>query len=89
MATSISFDSINSRLDELHTDEKNAKVENDVLDDLLKNTSTMEEKMKILDTIQSINNMIALILKERLKLIQMMKIQNEKGRCRCFLVFFI
>jgi hypothetical protein len=78
MASLISSENINLFLEELRKKEKNSETENEQMKDLLKNTSTMEEKWQIIDSLKSRNNVIALIKQERLQVMHIMKIQMKK-----------
>jgi hypothetical protein len=87
MASSFSLDSINSRLDELHATEQSTEAEKKEMRDLLQNAGTTKEKSKIIGLLSFLNTRLISIQKERLQLIDLIKIQMEKGRFLIYLMF--
>lgn len=86
MASLVSSESVKCRLDELHKKEKDAEAEKEQMQDLLKISTTMEETSKIVDALKSLNDVIALIMQERMQIVDKMKRQMEIGR---FLICFM
>lgn len=67
-------------LNELHTREEKLLTRDAELNDLLQKCSTPEERIKILETLTSTNKLIKLIRQERLMVIEIRKINFEKGK---------
>jgi hypothetical protein len=82
MASSFSSESANCRLDELHKKETKAEAEKEQLQNLLKISALTEERWKIVDALKSLNDVIALIMQERMQIVDKMKRQMEIGITR-------
>ena len=80
MSLPFSSNNANTRLDELFAAEKKADLEKYQLNDLLTNTETMEEKLKIIDASTSLNNLLCSIHNERVKIIDTMTNSLEIGK---------
>jgi hypothetical protein len=86
MASSFSSESANCHLDELYKKEKDAEAGKEQLQNLLKISPSTEERWKIVDALKSLNDVIALIMQERMQIVDKMKRQMEIGR---FLICFM
>jgi len=78
MDSSFSMEYINHRLDELQQKVQKLEAEREEIKNLQKNYSN-EEQLKIIDTLNRLDDAINLIGKERLVFLDLMKIQIEKG----------
>jgi hypothetical protein len=88
MVSSISSKNLNDRLEGLRRKEQNIAAQEEEMKNLLKNTTTIEHKSKIIDLLNSLALTITLIQQERIKIMDIMKIQIEKGRFLIYLMFF-
>jgi len=87
MTNLFSIEHINSRLDELEKQEKNANSEKEELNRQLKDVNTSEEKqLKIIEAVTSVNKVIESIHLERTKMIEFMGKQS-KFIIYCILIF--
>ncbi|CAF4729914.1 unnamed protein product [Rotaria sp. Silwood1] len=73
------FEKMNERLDELQLAVKNKETEVNQLRDLLKNASSNADKLEIIGALTTSNRAIELIRQERVKIIELLKTQIEKG----------
>jgi 2-phospho-L-lactate guanylyltransferase (CobY/MobA/RfbA family) len=80
MSLPFSSSDLNTRLDQLLDQEKRAELEKNQINDLLRMAETMEQKMKLIDALTSINNHITSIQNERLKIIDLMTKSIEIGK---------
>jgi hypothetical protein len=77
MTSLFSIEYINSRLDQVEKQEKNANSQGEELNRQLKNVNTSEERLKILEALTSVNKVIELIHLERKTLIDIMGKQSK------------
>jgi len=77
MTNLFSIENIDSRLDELQKEEKNANSRAEILDRQLEDVNTSEEKLKIIEAVTSVNKVIESIHLERTKMIEFMGKQSK------------
>ena len=80
MANCSSLEDLHTHLDTLYDKEKNLNDEKEELLEHSRRSTTSEEKSKIFEAVKTLNEIISLTKQERIRILDLMKIQLEKGR---------
>lgn len=78
--TSSPLEDPHTRLDQLHSEEEKVHAEKDEMLEHLRKSTTSEEKKTIFEVVKTLNDTINSIKQERMKILDIMKTQLEKGR---------
>ncbi|CAF1657625.1 unnamed protein product [Rotaria magnacalcarata] len=79
MADIFTAEQMSKRLDELQVTEKKKETQVDQFEKRLTNACSKEDELKIIDAMTALNKVIESIKQERMSIMELMKIQIEKG----------